>query len=126
MEHFFEHLALAFSAPFKDRDEVYFQVGLTGIEPADPREIVRTMAELTAHAGSGGCDCGCGWMTENRWIRGDVCYKRRACTTERVTKPCLLLRSKGFKGRDTRVQLHSGNPLGRAPSFSLNPEPCNL
>ena len=60
MEHFFEHLALAFSAPFKDRVEVHFQVGLTGIEPADPREIVRTMAELTAHAGSGGCDCGCG------------------------------------------------------------------
>jgi hypothetical protein len=60
MEHFFEHLALAFSAPFKDRNEVHFQVGLTGIEPADPREIVRTMAELTAHAGPGGCDCGCG------------------------------------------------------------------
>jgi hypothetical protein len=60
MEPFFEHLALAFSAPFKDRDTVHFQVGVAGIEPADPREIVRTMAELTAHAGSGGCDCGCG------------------------------------------------------------------
>jgi hypothetical protein len=60
MEQFFEHLAPAFSAPFKDRDEVHFQVGLTNIEPADGREIVRAMAELTAHAGSGGCDCGCG------------------------------------------------------------------
>ena len=60
MEHFFEHLAPAFSAPFKERDEVHFQARLTGIEPADGREIVRAMAELTAHAGSGGCDCGCG------------------------------------------------------------------
>jgi len=60
VEPFFEHLALAFCAPFKDRNEVHFQVGVTGIGPADPREIVRTMAELTAHAASGGCDCGCG------------------------------------------------------------------
>jgi hypothetical protein len=60
MEQFFEHLVPAFSAPFKDRDEVHFQVGVTGIEPADGREIVRAMAELTAHAGFGGCDCGCG------------------------------------------------------------------
>jgi hypothetical protein len=60
MEHFFEHLVLAFCAPFKDRDEVHFQVEITGIGPADGREIVRAMAELTAHAGSGGCDCGCG------------------------------------------------------------------
>ena len=28
MEQFFEHLVLAFSAPFKDRDEVHFQVRL--------------------------------------------------------------------------------------------------
>jgi hypothetical protein len=60
MERFFEHLVLAFCAPFKDRDEVHFQVRLTDIGPADGREIVRAMAELTAHAGSGGCDCGCG------------------------------------------------------------------
>ena len=60
MEHFFEHLVPAFSAPFKDRDEVHFQVRLTDIGPADGREIVRAMAELTTHAGSGGCDCGCG------------------------------------------------------------------
>ena len=60
MEHLFEHLVPAFSAPFKDRDEVHFQVRLTDIGPADGREIVRAMAELTAHAGSGGCDCGCG------------------------------------------------------------------
>jgi len=60
MEQFFEHLAPAFCAPFKDRDEVHFQVGLTNIGPADGREIVRAMAELTARAGSGGCDCGCG------------------------------------------------------------------
>jgi hypothetical protein len=53
-------LVLAFSAPFKDRDEVHFQVEITDIGPADGREIVRAMAELTAHAGSGGCDCGCG------------------------------------------------------------------
>ena len=59
MEQFFEHLVLAFCAPFKDRDEVHFQVRITGIEPADGREIVRALAELTAHAGSGGCDCGC-------------------------------------------------------------------
>jgi hypothetical protein len=60
MEHFFEHLVPAFAAPFKGRDEVHFQVEITGIGPADGREIVRAMAELTAHAGSGGCDCGCG------------------------------------------------------------------
>ena len=60
MEHFFEHLVLAFSAPFKVRDEVHFQVGLTGIAPADGREVVRALSELTAHAGSAGCDCGCG------------------------------------------------------------------
>ena len=41
MEQFFEHVVLAFCAPFKDRDEVHFQVRLTGIEPADGREIVR-------------------------------------------------------------------------------------
>ena len=60
MEPFFERLAPAFSEPFKDRDEVHFQVAISRIEPADGREIVRAMAELTAHAGSGGCDCGCG------------------------------------------------------------------
>ncbi|MBI5579609.1 MAG: hypothetical protein HY895_10690 [Deltaproteobacteria bacterium] len=60
MEQFFEHLAPAFAAPFKDRNEVHFQVRLTGIGPADGRAIVRAMAELTARAESGGCDCGCG------------------------------------------------------------------
>jgi hypothetical protein len=60
LAHFFEHLVPAFSAPFKDRDAVDFQVAITAIGPPDPREIVRAMAELTAHPGSGGCDCGCG------------------------------------------------------------------
>lgn len=60
MAQFFEHLAPAFAAPFQDRDEVHFQVRLTGIGPADGRAIVRAMAELTARAGSGGCEGGCG------------------------------------------------------------------
>lgn len=58
-QHCFEHLFPSVRGLFLDRPELYLEVEVTGIGPADNREIIRAMAEMTAH-GDGGCGGGCG------------------------------------------------------------------
>jgi hypothetical protein len=57
---FFGHLAPPLGQLFEDHDEVYFNVSIVGIETPQPREVIRAMAEITAHGHGAGCDCGCG------------------------------------------------------------------
>lgn len=59
VERFFEHLAPQFCPAFTGRDAVHMRVKITRIETPAARDIVKAMAELSAHGGSG-CDCGCG------------------------------------------------------------------
>jgi hypothetical protein len=57
--NFFEHLT-PFIVNLVDKyDEVYLRATIEGITPAKNREIIKAMAEMTAHGGAG-CDCGCG------------------------------------------------------------------
>ena len=56
---FFENLNPPIWDLFADRDEIYLKVKILQISTADNREIVKAMADMTAHGG-GGCDCGCG------------------------------------------------------------------
>jgi hypothetical protein len=59
-EAFFGHLAPAFGRLFEGRNEVYLNARIVAIETPAPREVVKAMAELTAHGHGAGCDCGCG------------------------------------------------------------------
>ena len=59
LNRFFENLNPPIWDLFADRDEIYLQVKILQISTADNREIVKAMADMTAHGG-GGCDCGCG------------------------------------------------------------------
>jgi len=57
--HFFPALPnTAFGRLFDGRDEVHFDVRIMAVETPPPREIIKAMADLTAHGH--GCDCGCG------------------------------------------------------------------
>ena len=55
---FFEHLHPPIMNLFEERKDVYLKVKIEKIIPAEIREVVKAMAELTAHGH--GCDCGCG------------------------------------------------------------------
>jgi hypothetical protein len=55
---FFEHLHLPLGNLFKGRNEIFLNVKIQKIDPADNREVVKAMAEMTAHGH--GCNCGCG------------------------------------------------------------------
>lgn len=55
---FFEHLHPPIMNLFEERKDLYLKVKIEKIIPAESREVVKTMAELTAHGH--GCDCGCG------------------------------------------------------------------
>jgi hypothetical protein len=55
---FFEHLHLPLGNLFKDRNEIFLKVKIQKIDPADNREVVKAIADMTAHGH--GCDCGCG------------------------------------------------------------------
>jgi len=59
LNRFFEHLKPLIWDLFDGRDEIYLKVKILEISAADNREIVKAMADMTAHGG-GGCDCGCG------------------------------------------------------------------
>lgn len=59
LQPFFEHLAPLVADLFHGRPRVCFSVQVTQAEAADPREIVRALAQTAGHGG-GGCDCGCG------------------------------------------------------------------
>jgi len=57
-KRFFEHLTPSLWDLFDHREEVYLKAKITAVVKAENREIVKAMAEMTAHGG--GCDCGCG------------------------------------------------------------------
>ncbi len=59
LNRFFEHLTPSIWDLFDGRDEIYLSVKILEISTADNREIVKALADMTAHGG-GGCDCGCG------------------------------------------------------------------
>jgi hypothetical protein len=56
---FFERIHPPLMDLFDGRNDVYLKVNIVAISSADPREIIKSMAEMTAYGGSG-CDCGCG------------------------------------------------------------------
>ena len=56
---FFEHLNPPIGDLFDGREDVYLKSKISAVATADNRDIVKAMAEMTAHGG-GGCDCGCG------------------------------------------------------------------
>jgi hypothetical protein len=56
---FFEHLNPFLMDLFKGRHDVYIEVTIDAVTPADNRNIVKAMADMAAHSGIG-CDCGCG------------------------------------------------------------------
>ena len=61
---FFEHLNPPIWDLFENREQVYLKAKITAVATADNRNIVKALAEMTAHAGSGcdcggGCGCGC-------------------------------------------------------------------
>jgi len=57
--NFFEHLNPPLMDLFDGRDDVYLKVKIVAVAVAENREIVKAMAEKTAHGGVG-CDCCCG------------------------------------------------------------------
>jgi hypothetical protein len=48
----------ALSRLFAGRETVYFTARILAMETPEPREVIKAMADLAAHAH--GCDCGCG------------------------------------------------------------------
>ena len=58
-KEFFAHLFPLLGDLFKERDELYLKAKIAAVADAGNREIVRAMADLAAHGGTG-CDCGCG------------------------------------------------------------------
>jgi len=58
--HFFGHLLPSAAALFAGHAEVSLRARIARIQTAEPREIIRAMADMTAHGHGSGCDCGCG------------------------------------------------------------------
>ena len=56
---FFEHLIPSIWDLLDNRPGVHLKVKIKKITTAENREVVKAMAEMTAHGG-GGCDCDCG------------------------------------------------------------------
>ena len=56
---FFEHLNPPIGDLFDGREDVYLKSKISAVTTADNRDIVKAMAEMTAHGG-GECGCGCG------------------------------------------------------------------
>ena len=56
--NFFEHLNPSIMDLFDGRDDVYLKVKIVAVAVAENREIVKAMAEKSAHGGAG-CECGC-------------------------------------------------------------------
>jgi hypothetical protein len=59
ISQFFEHLIPPIWDLMDGRDEIFLKAKIIEISSAGNREIIKAMAEMTAHGG-GGCDCGCG------------------------------------------------------------------
>lgn len=58
-DSFFEHISPSVRDLFDDRNDVYLQVTINTVSPAENREVVKALADIAAHGGEG-CDCGCG------------------------------------------------------------------
>ena len=56
---FFEHLNPPIWDLFDGREDVYLKVKIAAVADTSNREVVKGLAEMTAHGG-GGCDCGGG------------------------------------------------------------------
>ena len=56
---FFEHLNPPIWDLFDGRDDFHLRAKIAAVAAADNRDVVKALAEMTAH-GSGGCDCGGG------------------------------------------------------------------
>ena len=56
---FFEHLNPPLGDLFDGRTEIYLKSRIDAVATADNRDIVKALAQMTAHGG-GGCDCGGG------------------------------------------------------------------
>jgi len=59
ISRFFEHLNPSIWNLFDNRETVYLRAKIEAVAVADNREVVKALAEMTAHGG-GGCDCGGG------------------------------------------------------------------
>ena len=60
---FFEHLNPPIWDLLEGRDDVYLNAKISDVAAADNRDVVKALAEMTAHSGGGcggGGDCGCG------------------------------------------------------------------
>ena len=57
--NFFEHLNPPIWDLFDDCEDVYLKAKIAAVTTSDTRDIVKAMAEMTAHGG-GECGCGCG------------------------------------------------------------------
>jgi hypothetical protein len=55
---FFEHLQPSIIHPDNETETLFFKIGIQKISAADNREVVKALADATAHGH--GCDCGCG------------------------------------------------------------------
>ena len=58
-DSFFERLNPPLMDLFDGRDDVFLKVNIDTVSPAENREVVKAMAEMTTHSRAG-CDCGCG------------------------------------------------------------------
>jgi hypothetical protein len=56
---FFEHLNPPIWDLFDGREEIYLKTKIAAVAAAENRDVVKALAEMTAHSG-GGCDCGGG------------------------------------------------------------------
>ncbi|MGD8211312.1 MAG: hypothetical protein PVH37_25490 [Desulfobacterales bacterium] len=59
LDRFFEHLNPPLLELFDVRNHIYLKVRIDAVTPAENREIIKAMADMAAHGGTG-CDCGCG------------------------------------------------------------------
>ena len=59
LHRFFEHLNPPLMDLFDARNDIYLKVRIDAVTPAENREIIKAMADMAAHGGTG-CDCGCG------------------------------------------------------------------
>ena len=55
---FFEHLHPPIFNLINEKDSLFLKVEIKKIATADPRDVVKALADVTAHGH--GCDCGCG------------------------------------------------------------------
>ncbi len=53
------HLFLPIHDLFEENASFFLKVKIAKVQPADSKEVVKALAETTAHAGGCGCGCGC-------------------------------------------------------------------